>query len=155
MSERNYTTKAGTITTRPGKRGLEFSSYNIQRQRMIHIGTLISKVYEKSATILRKENALTLTTAEVTTIQDNGGGFVRFVVGRSATYSISVPDFLSHSKPYYNPGYGQQLACELKYLQFSNTYQKRNSQTDNPTVPAGNLLEHVQARQLGLFGGVE
>ena len=152
MSQQDNITKAGTISTEEGKGGkLKFYAFNHTRGKRLHIGTLIGQTYEKVAVILRlPEPSLTLTTLELDALQSAGGLYIRFIVDRSRTFSISVSDFNRHAEKFYNPHYGYQLRVALKHFEFMPVVVKRTVKMDNPVV--GRDLPIIKDRQMTLFG---
>jgi hypothetical protein len=128
------TTLAGNIQVRPGERGVEFHSWNHQRERMLHVGTLSGVTYEKQAQILqRPEPSFALCESELHAIEENRGEFIRIVSGGS-TYSISLEDFKRYAVPYFNPSYGPQLRASLRYWVYVAKKAKRNARRDNPVI---------------------
>lgn len=153
MLQDNFTSKAGKIEVQESKKGLKFFSFNHQRGKLCHIGTLKGRTYEKAAQVLRQpEPSLTLTSMELEAVKEAGGQFVRFIINNAQTYSIDVLTFTNNAVKFYNPSYGYQLRVSLKYFQFANAYTKRTAATDNPVLPSGSLIEHVQEKQMPLFG---
>jgi len=153
MSQQDNITKAGVITTKEGKGGkLKFYSYNHERGKSLHIGTLIGQTYEKVAVILRQpEPSLTLTSLELQAVQDAGGLYVRFIVDRSRTFSISVRDFIRHTEKFYNRQYGPQLRVPLKHFEFSPVVAKRNARRDNPVIEQPSITSLPMWEQPSLF----
>jgi hypothetical protein len=150
-----YTTnyvKAGAITTKETRKGLELFSNSFERRKPVSIGTLSGKVYEKVSSIYRKENTFNLLPAELTQIKDAGGEFIRIVMpDKSATFTISVQDFERHAKEIFMPPYGKQLACSLSKFQYVGAVVKRNPITDNPPAMRNDPYEPVTSRQISLF----
>lgn len=157
MPQENNITLAGKIETQEVKGKLKFYGFNHQRGKRLHIGTLIGATYEKVAVVLRQpEASLCLSQTEHGALQDAGGLFVRFIVDKAQTYSISLTDFTRNAGRFYNAGYGYQLRVSLRHFAFSNTVAKRNAQTDNPRIASGALtsLPIHKIEQLSLFGGL-
>jgi hypothetical protein len=149
----NYNLKAGEIQIKQSKRGIEFHAWNHERQRKIHIGTLIGVVFEKgNVAILRKpEPSIALSQAEYGVAVDHGVQFLRCVTPEKATYSISLENFKKHAESYYNPAYGPQWRCSLSFFSRTNKAEKRNAILDNPPLPQGEGYERPQPAQLPLF----
>jgi hypothetical protein len=111
MSLQSYdNTKAGEIQIRETKRGIELHAWNCERQRLLHIGTLVGVVCEKQVTILRlPEPSINLTQSELGALESLGAVYLRCIpADKSATYSISVENFRKFGQPYFNPQYGPQ-----------------------------------------------
>lgn len=158
MSQDNYSTfspgtKAGKITLKETKRGIEFHSFNLQRQRMIHIGTLSGEVYEKVAVILRQpEPSFALTQAELGAVLDTGAGFIRIITPeKDKTYSISVRDFQLHKEAYRNLGYGDQWRVSLGKFSQIDKVRQRNPIIDSPVLEAPREAIKDRPRQMDLF----
>jgi len=126
--------KAGEIKVRETKRGLEFHSFNWQRQRVVHIGTIKGQTYEKQAEILRQpEPSFCLTQSEFGALVDCGAGFIRIIPGdKSRTYSISVQDFKRYATDFHNSGYGPQWRVKLERFSSSSRVAPRNPIVDSP-----------------------
>lgn len=149
----NNNTLAGKIEVEEGKGKLKFYAFNHQRGQRLHIGTLQGMTYEKAAVILRQpEASLCLSQTEYAAIEEAGGQFIRFIVDRAQTYSISLNDFVRNAEKFYNPSYGGQYRVALRFCVFANAVQKRNAQVDNPVIETGSFLERVAERQMPLFG---
>lgn len=153
MSQWNDNTKAGEITTREGKRGIEFLAFNHEHKKLLCIGTLSGMTYEKTAPILQKpEPSFCLPTSELAAIEREGGQFIRFIGrGRPGTFSISLEDFKLHGEKYFNASYGYQVRVPLSKFAYSAKVAKRNAVTDNPALPVVAPLIKRE-RQMSLFG---
>ena len=151
-----HTTK-GQISVKPNKRGIEFHTFNHERRRMLHIGTLRGSVYEKVAAILYKpEPSFALTLCEYNAAVENGAEFIRIIPqDHAATYSISIEDFKQLATPYSNPFYGDQSRVALRHFQRVSTTAPRTHRADNPIIPSNgkDMIEARRERQLALFGG--
>ncbi len=154
MSRQNNTTiTAGEIELREGKRGIEFHAFNFQRQKMIHIGTVIGRTYEKVAPVLQMpEASFAFTQAEYSAVLEAGAQFIRIILpDKSATYAIDVESFGRYGVPYHNSFYGDQLRCTLDHFSYTSKTAPRNSHTDNPTLPKPGPLA-PREKQLTLNG---
>ena len=150
MSQENFITKGGEIQIKETKRGLEFHSFNFQRQRLIHIGTIIGQVYEKQANVLRNpEPSFTLSRSEFVAAVEHGAVYLRVLPPGGGTYSISLVDFNAKHESYYNAFYGPQMRCPLAEFQSINAVAIRNVMTDNPTTAQQSIEEWHQARMFG------
>ena len=143
--------KAGEIILKETKRGLEFHAFNFQRQRLLHVGTVIGATYEKVAPVLRQpEPSFSLPQSELAAVEECGAEFIRIVLpDKSMTYSIAVKDFRRHGEAYYNAHYGPQVRCALGAFQHTTKVGKRSPLLDNPPIPA--VRDIVQDRQISLF----
>jgi hypothetical protein len=146
----NSNIKPGNIAIREGQRGKEFHCFNLQRKKMVHVGTLIGVTYEKiTAILLRPEPSISLTRNEFNTAQDSGALFLRFISSdKSRTYCISTADFRQHASPYYQENYGKQWRCPLSAFQSTSAVVKRNLIIDNPVLPT---QQPILPRQPRLF----
>ncbi len=128
MSQMNNTTisKAGQITIREGKKGIEFWAFNHEHKKSLCVGTLSGSVYEKTAPILQKpEPSFCLPQSELTMIEQAGGQFIRFIArGHVGTYAISLQDFKLHGEQYFNAGYGKQIRVSLTKFSYSPKSQR-------------------------------
>jgi hypothetical protein len=150
MSNFTINTLAGNISTEATKRGLKFFSFNHERRKYLHIGTLIGATYEKSSAVLRSpEPSLCVSESEFGAVQEAGGQFIRFIVGRSHTYSISVLDFARQAEKYFSAGYGDQLRVKLTAFSSIATVRPRNLIVDSPRL---SQAKPIGPRQLSLFG---
>lgn len=134
-SIKDNTLNGGKIQTRQTERGIELHSFNFERQRVLHIGTISGAVYEKgNAAILRNpEPSFNLTQSEYGAAVENGAEFLRVIpADKSATYSISLENFKRFAEPYFNSTYGPQWRCPLSKFSATNRTGKRNPITDNP-----------------------
>jgi hypothetical protein len=146
----DYLTNAGEIKVKETKWGLGFYCFNVQRQRMVHIGSLRGQCYEKITAILYSpEPSISLTRAEFSAAMDSGAVFLRFIPSdKSRTYSISVVDFQQHAVPYYQANYGKQWRVPLSAFQSIAAVRPRNAITDSPRLSQS---EPIGPRQLSLF----
>jgi hypothetical protein len=144
--------KAGEIKVKETKRGFEFWSFNFQRQRMLHIGTLKGRTYEKVVTILRQpEPSISLPQSEYGAAVEWGAMFLRAIPSdHSATYAISLRDFKANAVEYYNAFYGPQWRVPLTEFSSISTTAPRNAITDNPVIET---KAELLPRQMTLFGG--
>jgi hypothetical protein len=154
LTNSNNTTnaRAGKITVKEGRKGIEFYAFNFQHGKPLHIGTLIGRTYEKTAPILQKpEPSFSLPQSELGAAIEQGAEFIRFIArGAIGTYAISVTDFQLFAQPYYNQAYGPQMRVSLGNFSHTSKVSKRNAHIDNPAIEqAGPLIK--QEKQLGLF----
>jgi hypothetical protein len=150
-ADTNTVLKAGEIQVRETKRGIEFHAWNHERQRMIHIGTLLGQVYEKgNCTILRQpEPSICLPQSEYGAVMETGAVYLRCIPpDKSGTFSISLQDFKRHAEAYYNAGYGPQWRCALQYFQSIAKTGRRNPIIDNPVKIK---QAEPEIRQISLF----
>jgi hypothetical protein len=150
MSTSNNITKAGEVFVKPGKKGkVEIWSYNHEHGRPLHVGSIVSNVYEKVGSILRNpEPSFCLQQGELTTVIDNGAVFMR-IVCQGWTYGIALEDFQNHAVKFYLPKYGYQLRAPLTAFQSINSVKPRNARRDNPPMQTAPL---IVPRQLPMFG---
>ncbi len=138
MSQSNSTTiaKAGEIVIKETRRGIEFHAFNEQRKRVLHVGTLIGRTYEKVQPILMKpEPSFSLTQAEYSAVLSSGAEFVRIVLpDKRGSYAIDVQSFGRYGEKYFNVFYGPQLRVPLIRFAFTSRVSKRNKVTDNPVL---------------------
>jgi hypothetical protein len=154
--DNNTVLKAGEIQVRETRRGIEFHAWNHERQRLIHVGTLLGQVYEKgNCTILRQpEPSICLPQSEYGAAVEVGAVYLRCIPpDKSGMYAISLEDFKQHAEPYHNISYGPQWRGSLRFFQFSSKVGKRNPIIDNPVIPINEpLLARKIVKQMSLFG---
>ena len=142
------------IQVKQSKRGTELHSYNHERRRYLHVGTISGDVYEKgNVSILEKpELSICLLPDELDQAEHNGALFLRCLVrgDEPATFSISLADFRKYAKPYSNTWYGSQLRCVTSKFAFSGAIVKRTPRSDNPVKTNGGIVLPFE-RQLNLF----
>jgi hypothetical protein len=150
----DFITKSGEVKIKQSARGLEFHAFSPGLNRVIHVGTLRGQVYEKATAILRKpEPSISMTQAEYGAALDAGAVYLRCIPsGDDVTYAISLEDFRRHAESYYNPSYGPQWRCPLRYFETTARKGKRSLITDNPKAggAAGEFVK-PQAQQLPMF----
>lgn len=157
MSQLQDTTvsKFGEIRYEQHRGKIKVFSQNRERGGEVHIGTLLGTTFEKEANVLeRPEPSFTLSPNELQVIGSCGAQILKVIPkNRPGTYSISLADFKAHAEPYRNAYYGFQHRCSLRYFQHSEKVSKRNPILDNPALPSGTLIEHVERmQQIPMFG---
>lgn len=146
-----YKSNMGEIQIIETSRGFEFWSYNHDRNKNLHIGTLKGATLEKgNVRILYKpEPSITLSQAEYAAARDLGAQYLRVVTRDRRTYSISLEDFDRYKEGYHNPWYGPQWRVPLSRFARSARKRTRNAIVDNPRVGRGSGYERPKARQIG------
>jgi len=153
----NYSTnaQAGKIQIKEGKKGIEFYAFNFQHGKSLHIGTLIGRIYEKTAPILQKpEPSFSLPQSELGAAIEQGAEFIRFIArGAVGTYAISVTDFKQQARPYFNQSYGPQMRISLTNPNLSHTSKvvKRNPILDSPPLEVARPIIKEKPKQMDLF----
>jgi hypothetical protein len=140
VTDTNTLLKAGEISLKQTKRGLEFHAWNHERQRLIHVGTLRGVTYEKgNCTLLRQPQlSICLPQSEYGAVVEAGAEFFRAISpDKSAKYTISVAGFKEHAEAYYNRGYGPQWRCPVQFFSYvGDIIERRNEPQHIDTTPA-------------------
>jgi hypothetical protein len=139
------------IQVRQTAKGTEIHSFNYQKNKRLHIGTISGQVFEKgNISILQKpEPSICLMVAELQEAENAGALFLRCIsADKKSTYSISLGDFRANAEPYDNGYYGRQLRCKLTKFQYIGAVVQRNAILDNPREGKGELI----IRQLNMWG---
>jgi hypothetical protein len=131
-----------TIDVRQTSRGAELHSFNHEKRRWLHVGTISGEVYEKgNISILNNpEPSICLMVAELQEAEKAGALFLRCILpDKSGTFAISLGDFRANAEAYYHAKYGRQLRVGLPKFQYIGAVVKRNARTDNPRKSKGEL----------------